>query len=91
MKTLTVSQLIKNLKQIEKEGYGDRPVYLSSDPEGNSYGSIDAQQSVAYDADVPTKIVIYPFEQDADLFTPSDAELDAWAKANGYDLPPKAN
>ena len=67
MKTLTVNQLIKNLTEIKKAGYGNIPVYLSSDPEGNSFGSIDAQQSVAYNAEVPTSIVIYPFEQDTDI------------------------
>lgn len=67
MKTLTVNQLIKNLTDIKKAGYGNIPVYLSSDPEGNSFGSIDKEQSVAYDADIPTNIVIYPFEQDTEI------------------------
>jgi len=38
-KVLTVSQLQKELGRLKKY-YGDLPIYISSDPEGNSFGGI---------------------------------------------------
>lgn len=41
---MKIKQLIKRLKHIEKV-YGDIPVILSSDEEGNSYSNIDEEWS----------------------------------------------
>ena len=40
MQTLSVKKLITRLKYIEKQ-YGDLPVVLSSDSEGNNFGTVD--------------------------------------------------
>lgn len=54
---MTVKELIKCLKEIDPEG--NREVYLSSDSEGNHYGSTSSQ-SFNWDT---TKLIIYPWEE----------------------------
>ncbi len=63
MKTFSVAQLANQLMAEIRKGNGHLPVVLSSDPEGNSFGTIDAEYSIAYNADEPTVITIYPSEQ----------------------------
>lgn len=70
---MKIKQLITKLKTIEKK-YGDLPVILSSDEEGNSYSNIDEEWSFGViedeKKDEKTKhheypvigICIYPFE-----------------------------
>ena len=59
MKTITISKLIEKLQMIKKE-FGDLKVYLSSDTEGNSYGTIECDRSFGADDDF---LVIYPFQE----------------------------
>ena len=68
---MKIKQLVKRLKHIEKV-YGDVPVILSSDPEGNSYSTIDDKWSFGEIRDerldgCPDNpcigICIYPFEE----------------------------
>ena len=59
-----VSDMIEKLKYV-KEQFGDLPVEISSDEEGNTFGvagEIGEHSSVTIDADVPTKVIIYPFD-----------------------------
>lgn len=58
MKTLKVSELIKLLEMVKRD-FGDLPVVLSSDSEGNSLGTIIGKQDVGYLDDV---IILYPHE-----------------------------
>jgi hypothetical protein len=64
---MKIKQLITKLKAIEKR-YGDIPVILSSDEEGNSYSNIDEEWSFGAindgeDNEGPViGICIYPFE-----------------------------
>ena len=70
---MKIKQLIKRLKHIEK-AYGDLPVILSSDEEGNSYSNIDEKLSFGeirdekwyenppHTEDPVIGICIYPFE-----------------------------
>lgn len=64
---MKIKQLIKRLQGIEKK-YGDIPVILSSDEEGNSYSSIDSEWSfgsITDEENNPDKVIgvcIYPFE-----------------------------
>lgn len=55
-KSLTVSQLIKELEDLKKV-YGDREVILSSDPEGNNFGTIEKDFSLTVDDEL---IILYP-------------------------------
>lgn len=64
MATLKVSELINLLQAVQKD-MGDRPVYLSSDPEGNGYGSIQKDYSVGED-EAEKVLILYPCEQFAD-------------------------
>ena len=60
---MKIKQLITKLKTIEKK-YGDIPVILSSDEEGNSYSNIDEkwdEKSKHLESPV-IGICIYPFE-----------------------------
>lgn len=80
MKTLNVAQLANHLMIEVRKGNGHLPIVISSDPEGNSFGTIDPQYSIAYDAETPTNITIYPAEQfmlddgDPDLETYKSSE-----------------
>ena len=41
----TLNQLIKELQELKKKGYGELPVIYSSDSEGNSYEKVYASPS----------------------------------------------
>lgn len=60
-KSMTVSQLISFLQTL-KNDFGDREIVLSSDPEGNSFGTLDKEYSLGVDDDSNT-FVLYPCEQ----------------------------
>ena len=62
MKTLKLSELITALWSI-KQQTGDLPVYMSSDEEGNSFGTI-SKKSFSEEGNC---IVIWPFEELEDL------------------------
>lgn len=71
MKTEKISDLIKMLKDLKDE-FGDLPVYLSSDSEGNSFGTIHGYSSIGSirkgilgDGEV-VAIGIYPWEEGFD-------------------------
>lgn len=55
-KTLKISELIKALEFIIKES-GDLPIFMSSDEEGNSYGTI-TKESFSWNKKA---IIIYPY------------------------------
>lgn len=60
---MIISDLIKQLQAV-KQDCGDVPVVLSSDSEGNSYGTTDTQSSLTYAVDNKGNvvgIVLYPF------------------------------
>lgn len=56
MKTLKLSELIQLLEMVKRD-FGDLPVVLSSDSEGNSLGTIIGSQDVGCLDDV---IILYP-------------------------------
>lgn len=62
MTSIKITQMIKILKKI-KETEGDLDIYLSSDPEGNSYGTVD-KSSFGKIGD--KGLAIYPFEENLD-------------------------
>ena len=57
-KTMTVNQLIKRLKAVDKElgGGGKSPVILSADDEGNGFGTIGTSSFGVHDG----MIIVYP-------------------------------
>lgn len=62
---MTVNDLIKILKKYQKEN-GNAPVVLSSDTEGNSYGTTDRQTSHMPVCDSKDKLIgvcLFPFEE----------------------------
>ena len=60
MKTLTVKQLIETLKGLPKNS----KVYLSSDTEGNSYGTIrDGELGSIFYCDEDNVVIIKPYEE----------------------------
>ena len=61
MKTLTTSQLIKALKDVDPNG--KRKVLLSSDEEGNAYGNIDTKFSFSIDPNAKDVLFIFPVSQ----------------------------
>ena len=63
MKTLKVSELIKLLEMVKRD-FGDFPVVLSSDSEGNSLGTITGSQDVGYLDDV---IILYPNKEGIEM------------------------
>lgn len=71
MKSDKLSDLIKVLQMVKKD-FGDLPVYLSTDSEGNSYGSINGSMSIGTinkgdDGNGDTvAIAIYPWQEGAD-------------------------
>lgn len=71
MKTEKISDLIKMLKDLKGE-FGDLPVYLSTDSEGNSFGTLHGYSSIGSirkgiqgDGEV-VAIGIYPWEEGLD-------------------------
>lgn len=59
-KSLTISQLVKLLNQFKKQE-GNLEVVLSSDPEGNSFGTIGApEMSIGVEDGM---LIMYPLEQ----------------------------
>ena len=58
-KTMTVNQLIKRLKEVDKEfgGGGETPVILSADDEGNGFGTIEGSSSFGVHDGM---IIVYP-------------------------------
>jgi hypothetical protein len=58
MDSMKISELIKSLRELKKK-FGDVPVLLSSDEEGNSYGTI-SEDSFGRDA-TEKYIIIYPW------------------------------
>jgi hypothetical protein len=60
-KTITMKQLSDHLKVMIKH-YGDRPIFMSSDAEGNSYGTIH-QNSIQHMGDKNGSIVLVPWKE----------------------------
>lgn len=77
-KTVKISELIKHLQTIKKE-FGDRPIALSKDTEGNSYGNINPERIYysfgAYDG----MVIIYPERSGLDLEDFADYKKDEGA------------
>lgn len=81
VKSLTVAEVIEGLKQLPQ----NYPLFVSTDPEGNSYGSLRADYAFSI---VPEdKIaVLYPIETHTDdeimpeMIEAVQAELDAERK-----------
>lgn len=63
MKTLKVSELIKLLKMVKRD-FGDLPVVLSSDSEGNSLGTIVGTEDIGYLDDV---VILYPNKEGIEM------------------------
>lgn len=63
MKTLKLSELIQLLEMVKRD-FGDLPVVLSSDSEGNSLGTIIGTQDVGCLDDV---IILYPHEEGIEM------------------------
>lgn len=73
MKTEKISDLIKMLKYLKDE-FGDLPVYLSTDSEGNSFGTLHGFSSIGSmrkglqgDGEI-VAIAIYPWEEGLDYY-----------------------
>jgi hypothetical protein len=58
---LKLSEVIKKLNSIQKE-LGDVPVMMSSDSEGNNFGSIDQESFATFDED-SKYVIIYPYHE----------------------------
>ena len=63
MKTLKLSELVQLLEMVKRD-FGDLPVVLSSDSEGNSLGTIIGTQDVGCLDDV---IILYPHEEGIEM------------------------
>ena len=63
-KTMKISELVKVLNRL-KGTFGDLPVYMSSDSEGNSFGTLhyddNAVSSIGVDDD--RFVMLYPWEE----------------------------
>ena len=62
---MKISELVEKLQKFQKV-VGDVEVILSSDSEGNGYGSIDSEMSITIHEDEvleKSAIVIFPFEE----------------------------
>lgn len=59
MKTIKIADLIKMLEMVKKD-FGNLPVVLSSDSEGNGFGTIIGTQDVGCLDDV---LILYPHEE----------------------------
>ena len=61
---MTLAELITRLQKIKKE-LGNVPVILSSDSEGNSFGTLEKQysffRSVNLEGDKVLGLIIYPY------------------------------
>lgn len=71
MKTNTISDLIRMLEDL-KDDFGDLPVFVSSDSEGNSFGTLHGYSSIGSirkgvngDGEI-VAIGIYPWEEGLD-------------------------
>lgn len=49
---LTVSSLLKKLNELEKKGFGNRLIVVSSDDEGNDYGELLDQEVLTDKEDI---------------------------------------
>ena len=57
---MNLSELISNLKKVQKEvGPINPEVLLSSDEEGNSWGTINPKGSFTFDG---KRLILYPWE-----------------------------
>lgn len=74
IKTNTISEFIKKLEDIKKD-MGDLPLVISSDSEGNSFGTLHGYSSLGAifdekdgkpDTDKPLALAIYPWEEGLD-------------------------
>ena len=63
LKTMKISELIAALEELKSEA-GDLPIVMSSDEEGNSFGTFSADGSFGYESGVAT---LWPYEGCADL------------------------
>jgi hypothetical protein len=61
VKTCTVRELINVLNT---KSYLDKKVLLSSDEEGNSFGTVNLERSLSLEGDY---IVFFPFEERLDI------------------------
>lgn len=63
-KTIKITKLIKELQKIS-ETFGDIPVVLSSDEEGNSYSTMDPSNnfSVTCTAVDQGVLILYPYQE----------------------------
>lgn len=70
IETLTLDNLIGLLQNAKKEIPGDTKVFLSSDPEGNSFGTLDNKWSFGYDKNTNygAALVISPYAEGIDLY-----------------------
>jgi hypothetical protein len=83
LESMTIDELIATLQNIKKNFYKKNPdteVYIASDEEGNSYGSIKAKFSFGFGKLKNGKegIFIYPFNQyqDDEVYQIDEEELD---------------
>ena len=70
---MTLDQLIKHLEEYKKAYGGDKPVVLSTDPEGNSFSTLDPNPDIQHNyslAYIPGDrkgevkgICIWPYEE----------------------------
>jgi len=56
---MKTSELIHFLQEMKKR-YGDTEIFLSTDEEGNGYGTLNVEGSLSFDE---KKIIFYPFEE----------------------------
>lgn len=62
---MNINKLIACLRELQGDN-GNVTVAISSDPEGNSFGTLTAEMSFDYDSETGV-LVIYPVEQTVDL------------------------
>ena len=70
-KTITITELIKLLQRIQR-AFGNKPVYLQQDTEGNGYGTIDKIISLRAEygdtnSNEARAIIIQPCEEGLDI------------------------
>lgn len=63
-KTAKVDDVIKILKDV-KDAFGNIDVFISTDSEGNSYGTIDKEHSLGWD-EKHKFVIFYPYEENID-------------------------
>lgn len=59
MNTIKLEALIEKLQLLAAQHGGDTPVYMASDEEGNSFGTIEVGSSFEYEYG---KLLIFPYE-----------------------------